>query len=89
MGARVRDNWGLAYAILFLTGVVLVLGVRLVFPSLAPRRRLLTRSAIIAFFGLYLATSLVVFVDTGAVPIFPVVVVAVAIGGITIRKWFS
>ena len=87
--STVRDNWGLAYAALFLTGVVLVLGVRLVFPSLAPRGRLLTRSGIIAFFGLYLATFLVVFFNTGAVPIFPVAVVAAAIGGIAIRKWFS
>lgn len=87
--ALARDNWGLTYALLFLTGVVLVLGVRLVFPSLAPRGRLLTRSGMIAFFGLYLAMSLVVFFNTGAVPIFAVILVAAAIGGIAIRKWFS
>jgi hypothetical protein len=87
--AGVRENWGLAYAGLFVTAVVLVLGVRLVFPSLAPRRRLLTRSGIVAFVGLYLAMWMVMYVDTGVVPTFLAVGVGCGIGVIAIRKWFS
>jgi hypothetical protein len=84
-----RDNWGLAYAVLFLTGVVLVLGVRMVFHSVGRRRRLLTRSGIIAFFGIYLAAAVVVYFQTGELMIFPVLIAAAAIGGIAIRRWFS
>jgi hypothetical protein len=87
--SRVRDAWGAAYAVLFVTGVVLVLGVRLVFPSLAPGRRLLTRSGIVAFFGIYLATGVVVFLTTGAFPIPLALVFGGAIGGIAIKWWFS
>lgn len=86
---RARDNWGLVYAGLFLTTVVLVLGVRLVFPSLGPERRLLTRSGIFAFFALYLATGLIVFFTAGVFPIQLGLVFGVAIGGIAINKWFS
>ena len=87
--AKVRDNWGIAYAGLFLTTVVLVLGARLVFPSLAPRGRLLTRPAIIAFFGLYLVMLVIVYFNTYVVPVFLLVVIGVAIGRIAIQKWFS
>ena len=87
--ALVRDNWGIAYALLFVTVVVLVLGVRLIFPSLAPNRRLLTRRGLIAFFGIYLAMGLVVFFDTGVVPVGLLIVVGSAIAGVAIRKWFS
>jgi hypothetical protein len=87
--AKVRDYWGLAYALLFLTGVVFVLGMRLIFIALAPGGRLLTRSGIVAFFGLYLAMALVVFFNTGVLPITAVLIVACVIGGIATRKWFS
>jgi hypothetical protein len=87
--AKTRDNWGLAYPVLFLTAVVLVVGVRLVFPSLAPQGRLLTRTGIIACVGVYLAVALVMFLKTGLLPTFLVVVVAVALGRTAISKWFS
>jgi hypothetical protein len=87
--AKVRDNWGLAYAGLFVTTLVMLLGVRLVFPSLAPRQRLLGRSGILAFFGIYLVLGLVVYVDTGVVPVFPLLLLGCAIGGVAITRWFS
>jgi hypothetical protein len=87
--AKVGENWGSAYAVLFVTGVVLVLGLRLIFPSLAPGGRLLTRSGMIAFFGIYLAMALIVVFNTGVVPILPVLLVAIAIGALAIRQWFS
>jgi hypothetical protein len=87
--ARVRDYWGLAYFVLALIGVVLVLGVRLVFPSLAPQQRLLSRPAMIAFFTVYLITGLFVFFDTGVVPIGLIMFLVGAIGGMATYKWFS
>ena len=86
---RIRDYWGLAYFVLALIGVVIVLGVRLVFPSLAPGQRLLSRSAIIAFFAVYLTTGLFVFFNTGVVPVGLVMFIVGAIGGIATYKWFS
>jgi len=87
--SAVRDNWGLAYAGLFLTAVVAVLGVRLVFPSLAPRGRLLSKSGLFAFFGLYLASLFIVYLDTGVIPLFVLAGVGFAVGKIAINKWFS
>jgi hypothetical protein len=86
---RIRDYWGLAYFLLALIGIVVVVGVRLVFPSLAPQQRLLSPSAITAFFVVYLTTALVMFFKTGVVPLGPVMLVVGAIGGFAIHKWFS
>jgi hypothetical protein len=86
---KLRDNWGLAYAGLFLTAVVLILGARLIFPRLAPQGRLLTRSGIIVFFVLWLGNMVTVIYRTGSIPPIAIVVVVAAIGGIAIRKWFS
>jgi hypothetical protein len=87
--AKIWSNWGIAYAAVFITVVVLILGVRLVFPSLAPEGRLLSRSGINAFIGIYLAMLAIVYFTTGVVPL---VVIAIAIGWLgpgAIRKWFS
>jgi len=86
---KVRDSWGLAYAGLFLTAVVLVLGGRLIFPKLAPQGRLLTRSGIIVFFVFWLGNMVTVIYRTGRIPPVAIVVIVAAIGGIAIRKWFS
>jgi hypothetical protein len=86
--SKALDNWGVTYAGVFITAVVLVLGLRLIFPSLAPGRQLLTRSGIIAFFAVYFSLALIVFVRNGVIPTAAVVMVGAAVGGFAVRWWF-
>ena len=76
------EKWGAVYVVLFLAVVVLVLGARLIFPSLRPDGRLLTRSGMFAFFGLYLAMLLIVVWRTGTIPVAGIAVIVGFVIGI-------
>jgi len=87
--AKVRANWALTYLGLAITSVTLLFGIRLLVPSLAPRRRLISRKGIIAFFGIYVAMMLIMYFNAGVLPVAFLTGIALGIGRIATNKWFS
>lgn len=87
--AGIRDNLGVAYVCLALVSTSAVLAIRILFPSVAPKGRLISKNGILAFFGVFFAMHFIMWYHTRDVPVALLAMIGTPAAILAINKWFK